>query len=96
MQRRNAQRLIRQAKVRGVRIVTYAFSLPRHNLAQQQQVPWEHATLERQLRFKEAGQRADTLFNMLVDQKRVECTVLVQARRPSQLAPGRLGRRSDA
>lgn len=65
--------------MRGVRIVTYDFATPKHNLAQHAQVPWEHQTMERQLRFKETGQRGDTLFNVLVDHKRIETMVLVQA-----------------
>ena len=72
------QRLIKQSGVQRVRIITCSFSTPRHDLKKQQQVPWQHTTLERQLRFKEAGQRGDTLFNVLVDHRKIETFVLVQ------------------
>ena len=71
------QRLAQQCRLR-VRILKYGFGVPRHNLNRHQQAPPSVLTVERLLRYKEAGQRADTVFNVLVDQRKIESQALVK------------------
>ena len=71
------QKLAQQCRFR-IRILKYSFRQPRHNLHQHQQPPPSVLTVERLLRFKEGGQRADTVYNVLVDQRRIEAQALVQ------------------
>ena len=74
---RGVQKMAQQCRIR-IRILKYSFRLPRHNLNHHQQAPPSVLTVERLLRFKESGQRADTVYNVLVDQRRIETQALVQ------------------
>lgn len=75
------QKMAQQCRLR-IRILKYSFSIPRHDLGKHQQAPPSVLTVERLLRFKETGQRADTVYNVLVDQRRIEAQALVQASPP--------------